>query len=333
MIDYSESISINYTNNVLCSKYEYSFFEIINQNKYNVIYKGKNIPKEGEKLIHYALKKIKIGNLSDLSYKKYINEKRNLQKYKLKNIVKYEDSLSDDINSVFVITKYCNGGNLSSFILKNKLDIDEIITKFTEIVRSVNLLHSNQIFHGSLCPENILLHKNKIKITGFSLVNLNKIDLWNAVKESPYFYAPEIINQEDFSKEADIWSLGVIFYFMIYKKVPWISINLKEFKNLILYKGKIEFNEINNIYISQQIIDLIEKMLYPDKNKRITMKELLQDLVFMNRDSLNIKIKSESNITLNDKKKLPFINKTDELISIKSIRQMSHHFINSIGKK
>lgn len=36
--------------------------------------------------------------------------------------------------------------------------------------------------------------------------------------------APEIYKSEPYGMEADIWSLGVVFYQMIYKKYPYYGI-------------------------------------------------------------------------------------------------------------
>ena len=36
----------------------------------------------------------------------------------------------------------------------------------------------------------------------------------------PYL-APEIINGNDYTNKVDVWSLGVILYYMIYNKLPY----------------------------------------------------------------------------------------------------------------
>ena len=50
--------------------------------------------------------------------------------------------------------------------------------------------------------------------------------------------APEVINGQAYSSKADVWSLGVIFYEMLYGKTPYHANNIQD-----LYK-KIKNNEL-----------------------------------------------------------------------------------------
>ena len=78
--------------------------------------------------------------------------------------------------------------------------------------------------------------------------------------------APEILKGENYSFKSDIWSLGIIIYFMLNKEYP--------------YKGKTEMLLFNDITFGQKLKlsnddklnDLINKMLF-NINERISWDE------------------------------------------------------------
>ena len=44
---------------------------------------------------------------------------------------------------------------------------------------------------------------------------------------TPYYIAPEVID-ENYGKECDIWSLGIVLYFMMSGKLPFLGNNQRE---------------------------------------------------------------------------------------------------------
>ena len=79
--------------------------------------------------------------------------------------------------------------------------------------------------------------------------------------------APEILKGENYNFKSDIWSLGIIIYFMLNKEYP--------------YNGKNEmllFNDINSgkklkLSNDDKLNDLIIKMLKINYNERISWDE------------------------------------------------------------
>lgn len=53
--------------------------------------------------------------------------------------------------------------------------------------------------------------------------------------------APEIFQKKKYGYKADIWSLGILFYLMIYGIVPFFPKNIHEFeKNIFPNHGKVK---------------------------------------------------------------------------------------------
>ncbi len=38
---------------------------------------------------------------------------------------------------------------------------------------------------------------------------------------TPLYMSPQILMEENFSSKCDIWSLGMVFYEMLFGKTPW----------------------------------------------------------------------------------------------------------------
>jgi serine/threonine protein kinase len=42
---------------------------------------------------------------------------------------------------------------------------------------------------------------------------------------SPLYMGPQILDNQKFSAKCDIWSVGIVFYEMLYGKTPWTGEN------------------------------------------------------------------------------------------------------------
>ena len=40
---------------------------------------------------------------------------------------------------------------------------------------------------------------------------------------TPLYMCPQILNSQKFSSKCDIWSIGMMFYEMLYGKTPWTA--------------------------------------------------------------------------------------------------------------
>jgi serine/threonine protein kinase len=82
------------------------------------------------------------------------------------------------------------------------------------------------VLHRDLKPENILLSNGQAKIADFGLSKVLEDDSKEAAEVrtragTPYYMAPQILAGEPYNIRCDVWSLGVIFYKVLYGFLPW----------------------------------------------------------------------------------------------------------------
>ena len=84
---------------------------------------------------------------------------------------------------------------------------------------------------------------------------------------SPIYMAPEVLKEEIYTSKADIWSMGVVLFEMLFGYCPFESSSIAELMNK-LKEAEVEIpHQINNI--SEETEILLRKMLVKDQFKRI----------------------------------------------------------------
>ena len=93
------------------------------------------------------------------------------------------------------------------------------------------------------------------------------------------YCSPEVL-KNNYNKKCDIWSCGVIMYVLLSGHFPFFGKTEEEITKKIL-SGKFKFDERYFSNISDQAKDLISKCLIYDKNKRISIEEVLKHEFFV----------------------------------------------------
>ncbi|CAD8203670.1 unnamed protein product [Paramecium pentaurelia] len=241
------------------------------------VYKGHMFDNKNELIAIKIIDKKKFQNKKNRKnfIQDYINrEKVNQQQLQSPNVVKMIDVIEDDDNCCFIL-EFCEGGNLQKKLEKGALPQEEALQIFKQVVNGYKELRDKNIIHRDLKPENILFSKKIAKIGdfGFSkfLDDLDQTILQSGVG-TPYYAAPEI-RTGHFSSKADIWSLGLIFYYMIYGSLP-----VEILKQVNYKEQKIDVLECpENKKIPGDIIDLLKKMLVVNPDKRMFWDELFAE--------------------------------------------------------
>lgn len=77
--------------------------------------------------------------------------------------------------------------------------------------------------HRDIKPENIFFSNGKVKLGDFGFCKGLKPgeNMTKTMLGSPIYMAPEVLRGENYSMKADIWSLGVVLYEMLFGVCPY----------------------------------------------------------------------------------------------------------------
>lgn len=149
------------------------------------------------------------------------------------NILQFLGACTTSFSPRLIVMEYMTNGTLET---KNKeLSHVQKVLIAKDIARGLAYLHNRKpdcIIHRDLKPNNILLtasYKAKIADFGLSCLRPESSELYNMTSETgTYRYmAPEVLTHKPYNAKVDIWSFGVILFFM-FQGVPHRGMNKKQ---------------------------------------------------------------------------------------------------------
>ena len=214
-------------------------------------------------------------------------EKSFLSLIKHPNIICLRDYFEDK-RSIYFVTDYYSGGDLITFIEKNPNITEKtackIIRKIAEALKYLNIFG---IVHRDIKPENILFsEENDFKSLKIIDLGVCKTLTYGQMANEPIgtngYISPEIYLHNDYSFKTDIWSLGIILYLLITQGL--LPFDHENMDNKVIGKKVIYLQqEYPDEYFgkcSKSLINLLDKMLEKNFEKRIDINSLLKDSWF-----------------------------------------------------
>ncbi|KAK9497919.1 hypothetical protein O3M35_003817 [Rhynocoris fuscipes] len=200
-----------------------------------------------------------------------------LKKLDHPNIVKLVEVLDDPVeDNLYLVFELVKKGEVLHLPTKSPLSEQKAWDYFRDVVLGLEYLHFQRIIHRDIKPSNLLLGENgHIQIADLGVCNeFDGIDAClNNTAGTPAFAAPEAIcTSSHFSGKAyDIWSLGITLFSFVYGHVPFQAESIPALYNKIRNEN-LTFPD--KPVISEELKDLITKMLCKDPSKRITLQEI-----------------------------------------------------------
>ena len=290
---------------------KYKIILTIGKGNHGEIFKSKE--NQTEKLV--AIKKIdkSLNNITN----EYDSEIKKLKSSN--NIILNIIEKIDTEKYLYIIMDLCLTNINEYFHIRGKsFEFEEIKEIIFQMGKILQLLNENNITHKIFELSNFLISFDTInKIT----IKLSEISLkqWNNenLKIKDFITPPEIIKNKKKFYNSDIWTLGTIFYYILFGEYPYKEKNEKKFFEEIKKK---EFKKTN----CYEINDLIEKMLCFDINKRISWNDFFNHSFFQNNLNKKIETIVNSNKIIKEEKNiLPNEIHLSEIIEVKTDNQIS----------
>nr|XP_029491431.1 mitogen-activated protein kinase kinase kinase 19 isoform X1 [Oncorhynchus nerka] len=202
--------------------------EVLGRGAYGTVYCG--LTNQGQLI---AVKQVALDasdlETADKEYNRLQEEVDLLKNLHHDNIVGFlGTSLRDHMVSIFM--EYVPGGSIASVLHRFGPLPERVLALYTrQILEGVSYLHLNRVIHRDLKGNNVMLMPTGVvKLIDFGCARrlrclthtYSHSDLLKSVHGTPYWMAPEVINETGHGRKSDIWSVGCTVFEMATGKPP-----------------------------------------------------------------------------------------------------------------
>uniref|UniRef100_A0A6Q2ZJP3 Serine/threonine-protein kinase 3 n=1 Tax=Esox lucius TaxID=8010 RepID=A0A6Q2ZJP3_ESOLU len=248
----------------------FDVLEKLGEGSYGSVFKA--IHKESGQVV--AIKQVPVE--SDLQ--EIIKEISIMQQCDSPYVVKYYGSYFKNTD-LWIVMEYCGAGSVSDIIrLRNKtLTEDEIATILKSTLKGLEYLHFMRKIHRDIKAGNILLNtEGHAKLADFGVAGqlTDTMAKRNTVIGTPFWMAPEVIQEIGYNCVADIWSLGITSIEMAEGKPPYADIHPMRAIFMIPTNPPPTFRKPE--LWTDDFTDFVKKCLVKNPEQRATATQLLQ---------------------------------------------------------
>ncbi|XP_061583684.1 mitogen-activated protein kinase 14A-like isoform X1 [Cololabis saira] len=253
-----------------------------------------------------AVKKLSRPFQSIIHAKRTYRELRLLKHMKHENVIGLLDVFSpatclEDFNDVYLVT-HLMGADLNNIVKCQKLTDDHVQFLIYQILRGLKYIHSAGIIHRDLKPSNLAVNEDcELKILDFGLARHTDDEMTGYVA-TRWYRAPEImLNWMHYNMTVDIWSVGCIMAELLTGRTLFPGTDhINQLQQIMRLTGTppsclisrmpsheartyinslphIPKRNFADVFIGANplAVDLLEKMLVLDTDKRITASKAL----------------------------------------------------------
>ncbi|KRX06263.1 Protein kinase-like domain [Pseudocohnilembus persalinus] len=250
----------------------------IGSGKFSIVYKGYNIT-NGKRV---GIKQMKQSQFQTPKMEQLLmNEIEVNRKLKSNHIVQMHDLIYQDI-WIYMILELCPEGDLETYLEEagGMLDEEESLDILTQILEGLKTLIYHGYIHRDMKPANIMKKGQTYKLADFGMatkVDTAGRDFIQEQVGSPLYMAPQILQNQKYTVKSDIWSIGLIFYQMLFGKTPWPA---RDIQSLISAIKEIPLRFPYDYPIGEQAKHFIKGCLQIEESDRFNWEQVFSHPIF-----------------------------------------------------
>jgi NIMA (never in mitosis gene a)-related kinase 1/4/5 len=226
----------------------------------------------------YALKKVKMGKLTEKERMSALNEIRILASINHPNVIAYKEAFFETKeDSLCIIMELADDGDLLQAIdqrkkTQRKYTEDQVWHFFIQVCRGLKALHDLKIVHRDIKCANIFLTKDGVvKLGDLNVSKVAKMGMLSTQTGTPYYASPEVWKDKPYDNRSDIWSLGCVVYEMITLLPPFRA---QSMAGLATKVTKGQYESIPNKF-SVDLSQMVRSLLQVEPRNRPTIDKVL----------------------------------------------------------
>lgn len=145
-----------------------------------------------------------------------------------------------DCDFCYMVMEKCSCGLFRH--LEQSLELNERLLGdiFVQMLRGISHVHSMRVLHRDIKPDNFMLGGDDGETVKLCDFGLSKALLANGKMDGVYgtapFMCPEMLKGSEYDERADVWSMGVVAYALLFGDFPYVPIvaNSKAMKQAIV---------------------------------------------------------------------------------------------------
>jgi serine/threonine-protein kinase len=220
---------------------------------------------------------------------RFILEARTASALNHPNIITiYEVGEIDNHN--FIATEFIEGKTLRQIIENEHVDLMSVVEIAIQIASALKAAHDAGIIHRDIKPDNIMVRPDGlVKVLDFGVAKLSEQDLEAGISirietmqgmiiGTVDYMSPEQAGGEEVDTRTDIFSFGVVLYYLLAGKLPFEGDSPSQIISSILKKEPKSLDKFDE-NIPVELVEIVKRSLEKEKSKRFqTAQEMLDEL-------------------------------------------------------